>query len=311
MNILVTGGAGYIGSVAVKELIKAGHEVIVIDNLIKGNIKLIDPRAIFYQGDLIDLKFLEKVFSQHRFEAVLHFAGYKAAGESMELPQKYSDNFIGTINLLNALVKYKVPKIIFSSSAAVYGEPKYTPIDENHPLEPINYYGFTKLESERIIDWYSKLKGIVGIKLRYFNVAGDGGLNYTDPDAKNIFPIIQEVISGKRDKLMIFGDDYPTSDGTCIRDYIDVNDLVRAHILALKLERSETINLGTATGTSVKEIISLTEETLRIKLAHLYGPRRDGDPAILTASNEKAKKLLGWVPEKSIKDMIKSSLRTD
>lgn len=309
MHILITGGAGYIGSIAVKELIALGHQVTVIDNLSKGSFRLVHPQAAFVQGDLTDKGAVELLFSQNKFEVVMHFAGYKAAGESMELPEKYSDNFIGTINLLNAMVKHKVPKIIFSSSAAVYGEPKYIPIDENHPLQPINYYGFTKLESERIIDWYSQLKRIIGIKLRYFNVAGDGGLNYQDPDAKNIFPIIQEVLSGKREKLMVYGDDYPTPDGTCIRDYIDINDLVRAHILALKLEHSENINLGTATGTSVKEIIDMTEETLGVKLPHVYGPRREGDPAVLTASCEKAKQLLGWVPEKGIKEMIKSGLK--
>lgn len=308
VKVLVTGGAGYIGSVAVKELIKAGHKVVAVDNLSKGNKRLVDGRAIFYLGDLIDKDFVEKVFSENKIDAVLHFAGYKAAGESMEIPERYSDNLIGMITILNCMVKYKVKQIIFSSSAAVYGEPKYTPINENHPTNPINYYGFTKLECERIINWYSKLKGIIGINLRYFNVAGDGGLNYVDPDAKNIFPIIQEVLNGKRDKLIVYGNNYDTPDGTCIRDYLDVNDLVRAHILALEMEHSETINLGTSTGISVKELVSLVEETVEKKLNWEYGARREGDPAVLVASNEKAKKVLGWRPEMSFRETLRSTL---
>ncbi len=308
MHILVTGGAGYIGSVAVRELVKAGHSIIVVDNLSKGNKALVDENATLYVGDLTDAGFIEKVFSENKIEAVMHFSGYKAAGESMKYPEKYSDNIISLIYLLNAMIKHDVKKIIFSSSAAVYGEPKYTPIDEAHPTEPINYYGFTKLECERIIDWYSRLKGIIGIKLRYFNVAGDGGLNYVDPDAQNIFPIIQEVLSGKREKLVIYGNDYPTTDGTCIRDYIDVNDLVRAHVLALKLENSETINLGTSYGVSVLELVKCVDKVCERKVNYIFGPRREGDPAILTTSNEKARKLLGWVPEASLQEMIKPAV---
>ncbi len=309
MKILVTGGAGYIGSVAVKALINEGHDVVVVDNLSKGCSQLVDPKAFFIEGDLTNKYLLEQIFSAHLPEAVMHFAGYKAAGESMEIPEKYSDNLIGMINLLNCMVKFGVKKIIFSSSAAVYGEPKYVPVDENHPTNPINYYGFTKLEGERIIDWYSQLKGIVGIKLRYFNVAGDGGLHYVDPEAKNIFPILMDVLNGKRDKLVIYGQDYETPDGTCIRDYIDINDLVRAHLLALRLNKSEVINLGTSQGVSVSELVSLTEEVIGRKIKCEFGPRRSGDPAVLTASNVKAKKLLGWVPEKSIKEMVRSTLK--
>lgn len=305
MKILVTGGAGYIGSVAIKELIKNKHQVVVIDNLSKGKKELVDIKAKFYVGDLIDKEFVEKVFSENNFEAVMHFGGYKAAGESMDVPEKYSDNIVGSINLLNSMVKFNTKKIIFSSSAAVYGNPLYTPIDEAHPTLPINYYGFTKLKTEELIDWYSQLKGIIGIKLRYFNVAGDGGLNYIDPEAQNIFPVIQEVLSGKREKLVVYGNDYPTPDGTCVRDYIDVNDLVQAHILALKLEHSETINLGTSNGVSVLELITAVQECLGVKLNYQLGPRRAGDPAILTASNEKARKVLGWMPKRNIQEMIK------
>jgi UDP-glucose 4-epimerase len=309
MNILVTGGAGYIGSVAVRELIKAGHKVIVVDNLSKGNKRLVDKKADFYQGDLINPVFLEGVFSQHSFDAVIHFAGYKAAGESMYKPELYSENILGSINLLNCMLKHKVKKIIFSSSAAVYGNPEYAPVDENHPTRPINYYGFTKLKVEEIISWYANLKGLIGINLRYFNVAGDGGLNYVDPHAQNIFPLIMEVLSGKRKELTVFGNDYETKDGTGVRDYIDVNDLVRAHLLALKLDRSETINLGTSKGVSVKDLITWTEEVTGKKVNWKFGPRREGDPAILTASNHKAKKILGWEPQVNTKEMIRSTFQ--
>lgn len=307
MQILVTGGAGYIGSAAVKKLVEEGHSVVVIDNLSKGLKTLVNPNALFYEGDLTDKSLVYQIFSTHQFDAVMHFAAYKAVGESMQNLEKYSENIVGTINLLDGMVKHNVPKLIFSSSAAVYGEPQYVPITEAHPTAPTNYYGFTKLECERIIEWYSKLKGIIGICLRYFNVVGDAGLNYVDPAPENILPIISEVLSGKREKLAVFGNDYPTRDGTCVRDYIDVNDLVRAHVLALGLEKSEIINLGTGEGTSVKEIIDLTEEILGVKLNYEYGPRRAGDPAILTASNEKAKKLLRWEPEKGVREGIEST----
>ncbi len=230
MTILVTGGAGYIGSVAVKKLIERGFNVLVIDNLSKGKRELVDKEADFLKGDILDKSFLEEVFSKSKIEKIIHFAALKSAGESMNSPETYSQNIIGTINILNKMVEHKVKDIIFSSSAAVYGEPKREIIEEDHSTNPINFYGFTKLESERIIDWYAKLKDISYISLRYFNVAGDGGLNYIDPNAENIFPIIGEVISQKREKLQVFGNDYKTKDGSCIRDYIHVEDIVDAHM---------------------------------------------------------------------------------
>jgi UDP-glucose 4-epimerase len=226
----------------------------------------------------------------------------------MKNPSKYQDNITGTVNLLDIMVEYGVKKIIFSSTAAVYGEPEYSPIDEKHRLEPINYYGFTKQKCEEIIDWYSRLKGIIGISLRYFNVAGDAGLNYVDPEAENIFPIIMEVYTGKRDKLVVFGNDYDTRDGTCIRDYIDVNDLVDAHILALDLKESAVINLGSEQGTSVKELIDGFEAE-NGRLNWEYGQRRKGDPAKLTASAKKAFVLMKWKAKRDIKDMIKSTVK--
>jgi UDP-glucose 4-epimerase len=306
-TILVTGGAGYIGSAAVKELIKKNYDVIVVDNLSKGLKRLVDKKAKFYKIDLTDKESLEKVFKSHRIDAVIHFAAYKAVEESMENAVKYSDNIIGTINLLSLMAKHKVKKIIYSSTAAVYGEPKYNPIDEAHSTNPVNYYGFTKIESERIIEWYARIHKISYVILRYFNVAGDAGLSYIDPEAKNIFPIIMEALFGKRKKLTIFGNDYDTRDGTCIRDYIDINDLIRAHLLALGLKENAIINLGSSNGVSVKELVDATERVTNKKIQLEYGERRKGDTAALVASNEKAKKLLNWMPEKSIRDMLKST----
>jgi len=306
-TILVTGGAGYIGSACVKALLKKGYSVVVVDNLSKGLKRLVDKKAKFYKADLVDNSALEKIFKANRFDAVIHIAAYKAVEESMENAVKYSDNITGTINILNQMVRHGVKKIIYSSSAAVYGEPKYNPIDEKHPTSPINYYGATKLESERIIEWYAKIHGISYAILRYFNVAGDAGLSYTDPEAKNVFPIIMEAIFGKRDKFMVFGKDYPTRDGTCIRDYVDINDLIRAHILALDVEENAIINLGTSNGVSVKELLDATFEVTGKKFVVEYGEKRKGDPPELFASNEKAKQILGWVPEKNVKDMIKST----
>jgi len=309
MKILVTGGAGFIGSACVKSLIAQNYEVIVVDNLSKGKKALVDNNANFYEGDLVDVIFLEKVFKDNKIDAVIHFAGYKAVGESMSNPEKYNDNIFGTVNVIDLMVKYGVKKIIFSSSAAVYGEPEYSPVDENHRLKPINYYGFTKQKCEEIIDWYSKLKGIIGISLRYFNVAGDAGLNYVDPCAENVFPLIMEVFNGQRDKLIVFGNDYDTRDGTCIRDYIDINDLVDAHILALNLNESGAINIGSENGVTVKELIDGFENETGKKLNWEYGARRNGDPAQLTASAKKAKDLMGWKASRDVKNMIKGTVR--
>jgi UDP-glucose 4-epimerase len=237
----------------------------------------------------------------------MHFAGYKAVGESMTNPSKYSDNITGTINLLDLMVKYKITKIIYSSSAAVYKESQQT-ITEESPTNPLSYYGLTKLMCEDLIKWYSKLHNFNYILLRYFNVAGDGGLGYIDPEAQNVIPIIMETVVGKRDKFIITGDDYETRDGTGVRDYIDINDLVDAHILALDLDQNEIINLGTNKGVSVKELV---DSTIQITGNFNYevGERRPGDCATLIASNEKAKNLLNWQPQKTIQEMIKSTYK--
>lgn len=307
MKILVTGGAGYIGSVAVKELISRGYEVVVVDNLSKGSQKLVDGSARFYAIDLTDKDSLSKVFTENRIDAVMHFAAYKAVEESMFDAVKYSDNIKATLNILDLMVENSVKKMIYSSSAAVYGMPDETLIDEDCPLDPINYYGFTKLECERLIQWYSRIYDIGYISFRYFNVAGDAGLGYIDPAAENIFPIIMEVLSGKRDKLKIFGNDYETRDGTCVRDYVHVTDLVDAHIKGLDCEEDAVINLGSSNGVTVKELVDETMAVTGKEFEFEFAPRRKGDPAALVASNSKALKLLGWKPQKSLKDMIKST----
>ena len=307
MKILVTGGAGYIGSATVKDLVERDYEVVVVDNLSRGSIRLVNKKAKFYEVDLVDKEKLNKVFKENKIDSVIHFAAYKTVEESMENAIKYSDNIIGTINLLNLMAEYNVKRIVYSSTALVYGIPKYTPIDENHSTNPVSYYGFTKLECEKIIEWYFKVYGINYLCLRYFNVAGDCGLKYIDTSPRNIFPIIMETLFGKRTKLTIFGSDYNTRDKTCIRDYIDINDLVRAHILALNINENGVINLGTSKGVSVKELVDHTIKITGKKFNYEFGARRKGDVDMLVAANKKAKDVLGWKPEKGIKEMIKST----
>lgn len=306
MKILVTGGAGYIGSVAVRMLLDKGHEVCVIDNLVKGIKDNVDTRAKFYKFDLAHDNF-SSVFDENKFDSVIHFAAYKAVGESMENAPLYSDNIRGVTNVLDQMVRTDVKKIIFSSTAAVYGMPDASVLSEETPVNPINYYGFTKLTAERIMKWYNTVHGISYIALRYFNVAGNAFFDYVDPNAQNVMPIIMEVISGKRSEFTIFGDDYDTPDGTCIRDYIHVYDLVSAHILALEASHVGVINLGTSKGYSVKELVSAVERVTGESLPVKIGPRRAGDPACVLASNELASKILNWKPEKNMDDMIQST----
>jgi UDP-glucose 4-epimerase len=308
-TILVTGGAGYIGSAATKKLIDSGYKVVVIDNLFKGVLGLVDSRAIFVKCDLMDRIALKKVFDSHDFDLVIHFAAYKDAGESMINPAKYSENITGSINLLDEIVSHRVSKIVFSSSAAVYGDPEYLPVDELHPTNPTNYYGFSKLKVEEIIKWYSNLNGLQYSILRYFNVAGDSGLFYVDPDAANIFPVLMNFLIGKTDKFVVYGNDYPTPDGTCVRDYIDINDLVDAHLKCVDLDSNEIINLGTSNGFSVLQIIDAVQSVTGKKINFEIGKRRSGDPAKLVANFDKAKKVLGWVPRVSLNEMIESMWR--
>ena len=303
MKVLVVGGAGYIGSHVAKALMLKGHEVTVYDNLSTGQEINLFKQNRFIKGDILDYPAL--VEAMRGQDAVVHLAAKKAVGESMENPMLYSvNNIFGSLNILNAMVECGAKYIVFSSSAAVYGMPEVSTIDENVPLNPINYYGFTKLEIEKFMGWYDRLKGIKFVALRYFNAVGydaDGDIRGKEINSQNLLPIMMEVVSGKRDKLKIFGNDYPTPDGTCIRDYIHVSDLASAHVLALeKLNQgmtSQSLNLGTEKGTSVLEMLRAVEKVVGRKLPAEFAPRRAGDPAILVASAAKARSLLGWKPQ--------------
>lgn len=306
-TILVTGGAGYIGSVAVKQLCDLGHNVIVVDNLSKGLHDLIDERALFYKTDLASKPHLETIFKINKIDSVIHFASYKAARESMVEVDKYSDNIIGTINLLQCMHQYKVKQIIYSSSAAVYGNATQLPIHENHSTKPVNFYGVTKLQGEEIIQWYAKAHGIQYVFLRYFNVIGDGGLNYVDPSAQNILPVLMEVVFEKRKYFNLFGEDFDTDDGTCVRDYLDVKDLVRAHVLALSLEKNEIINLGTSKGISVQKFVDCVKRISNKDFKVNVVERNEADVDELITNNNRAKKMLDWIPEIIVDESIKDT----
>jgi UDP-glucose 4-epimerase len=318
MKILVIGGAGYIGSHVVREFLDQGHKVTVFDNLSSGLRENLFPEAQFIHGTLLDYPALVGACKTDGFDAAVYLAAAKAAGESMVVPEKYSlNNITGAINILNALSETGIKYLVFSSSAAVYGEPQYLPIDEKHPTDPKNYYGFTKLEIERIMHWYDTLKGLRFASLRYFNAAGydvKGRIAGLEQNPGNLIPIVMETAVGMRDTMEIFGDDYDTADGTCIRDYIHVNDLASGHGLALDYisthDKSLIINLGTGTGTSVKEIIDSARRITGKPIPTRVAARRPGgaDPAGLTASSKLAEDLLGWKAKYSDVDtLIKTS----
>lgn len=314
MKVLVIGGAGYIGSHVVKELMKAGHKVTVFDNLSSGLRCNLFAQNEFIYGNILIQDDIEKAFAQN-FDAFVHLAAFKAAGESMINPEKYSvNNITGTLNIMNAAVKYGCKKMIFSSSAAVFGAPDYLPIDENHPTHPENYYGFTKLEIERFMAWYDQLKGLKFAALRYFNAAGydpEGDIRGLEQNPQNLLPRVMEVAAGMKSGMKVFGTDYDTRDGTCIRDYIHVTDLARAHVLALeylvKNEKSLTVNLGTEKGTTVKEIIDAARRITGKEIPAEDVERRPGDPACLYATSKFAKEVLGWEPKYSDVDTLVST----
>ena len=311
MRVLVIGGAGYIGSHVVKELMSKGHKVTVFDNLSSGLKQNLFKENGFIKGDILKVKDLEKAFAKG-FDAFIHLAAFKAAGESMVAPEKYSVNNInGTINILNAAVKYNCLNMVFSSSAATFGEPQYLPIDENHPKNPENYYGFTKLKIEEFMAWYDRLKGLKFAALRYFNAAGydpEGVLYGLEKNPANLLPVMMEVACGKREKLCVFGNDYPTRDGTCIRDYIHVTDLASAHVMALEYisskKESLTLNLGTGNGITVTEMLESTRRITGKEIKADYVERRPGEPAQLTAKSDLAKKVLGWEAKYSDVDTL-------
>ncbi len=301
MNVLVIGGAGYIGSHMVLELCENGHNVTVFDNLSTGHLINIDSRAEFTQGNILNNDDLKDVFNG-KFDAVFHFAALKAAGESMLEPGKYAtSNITGTINILNQMVGNNVTNFIFSSTAAVYGMPEYSPVDENHPVNPINFYGHTKLAIEKLLHWYSKLKGIRFGSLRYFNAAGydiNGRIKGLEKNPANLLPIVLETAIGKRDSMDIYGDDYNTPDGTGIRDYIHVNDLATAHLRTLnyivKTKENLTLNLATGKGYSVLEVIEKMQEIIGKNINYKIIDRRPGDPAELIAVSKLANEYLNW-----------------
>lgn len=313
MSILVCGGAGYIGSHTVHELINQNKDVIIVDNLQSGHIKAVHPKSKFYKGDIRNSEFLDKVFSENDIEAIIHFAANSLVGESMEKPLLYfNNNVYGMQVLLESMVKHNIKNIVFSSTAAVYGEPKRIPILEDDETNPTNTYGETKLTMEKMMKWVSKANGINYVSLRYFNAAGaleDGSIGEDHSPESHLIPLILQVPLGKREAITVFGEDYDTPDGTCIRDYIHVLDLADAHIKAVeylqKHNESNIFNLGNGIGFSVKEMIDSAREATSEEINVVVGERRAGDPAKLIASNEKAKKILGWEPKYTdVKDVI-------
>ena len=314
MKVLVTGGAGYIGSHIVLDLLNADHEVVILDDMSRGAEKNIHADAQFIRGSTLDASKVRKALAGG-VEAVVHLAAFKAAGESMTDPEKYSTNNIsGTLTLLNTMVADKVKTIVFSSTAAVYGYPEYLPMDEDHPTEPINYYGYTKLAIEQFLKWYGQLKGVKFAALRYFNAAGyddHGRVLGLEKNPANLVPIIMEVASGQKQVFELFGNDYDTPDGTCIRDYIHVTDLASAHLLALDYLLSHdhlTVNLSSGESHSVLDVVKMAEKVTRRNIAYNVVNRRSGDPAELVATSKLAKETLGWEPIHSGLEELLSSM---
>lgn len=314
-TILVAGGAGYIGSHTVKYLLKNNYEVVVLDNLVYGHREaVLTPN--FEQVDLADKAAVDKVFKKYKIDAVIHFAAYTYVGESVAQPQKYYwNNVVNTLNLLDAMIENNVKNIVFSSTCATYGNPQYTPLDEKHPQAPINPYGKTKLMMEQIMADYDAAYGLKYVALRYFNAAGadaQSELGESHDPETHLIPLVLKAIKGEIPNITVFGTDYETDDGTCVRDYIHVEDLADAHMLAIeklfKDKTSDCINLGTGIGKSVKEIIEAAEEVTGKKVPVVYGERRAGDPPKLYAANQKAINVLGWQPKyMDVKNIIKTA----
>ena len=312
MAILVLGGAGYIGSHTVYELIDAGRDVVVADNLLTGFRAAVHPKARFYHLDIRDRAALDVLFQAEKIDGVIHFAASSQVGESMSDPLKYYDNNLhGTMVLLSAMVAHGVDKIVFSSTAAAYGEPEQVPILETDRTVPTNCYGETKLSMERMMAWVSQAHGLRYVALRYFNAAGsnpDVGIGEDHNPESHLIPLVMKTALGQRDHIGIFGDDYPTPDGTCVRDYIHVRDLAEAHLLALehleKTGESGVVNLGSGDGYSVKEIIDTARRITGKEIPAKVEPRRAGDPSVLIASNHKAAEVLGWTPKRGLEEII-------
>ena len=322
MKILVTGGAGYIGSHTVAQLCADGYEVVILDNLSTSceesvvRLRKITGKDIpLYKVDIRDKENVRKVLRDEKIEAIIHFAAYSLVGESMTNPLKYyENNLYGTKQLLEAMVEEKVDKIVFSSTAATYGEPKKVPILETDETNPTNTYGETKLSMEKMFKWTANAHGLRFVSLRYFNACGaheSGMIGEAHNPETHLIPIILQAAAGVRESISVYGTDYPTQDGTCVRDYIHVYDLAKAHVAALEYllngGKSDIFNLGTETGTTVKEVIDAAKKITGKEIKVIYSERRAGDPAVLTASNEKAREILGWKPEKTMDDIISSA----
>ncbi|MBD2395978.1 UDP-glucose 4-epimerase GalE [Cyanobacterium aponinum FACHB-4101] len=306
MAILITGGAGYIGSHTVKFLQNRGYDILVFDNLVYGHRDIVEKLGVsFIEGDLCDRTLLDDLFQEYNIEAVIHFAAYAYVGESVENPAKYyRNNVTYTLNLLEAMEKAGIRKIVFSSTCATYGIPEEVPIKETHPQNPINPYGYTKLVVEKMLSDFQRAYNWEYVAFRYFNAAGassDGLIGEDHNPEPHLIPLILYAALGKRDSISILGDDYPTPDGTCIRDYIHVEDLAQAHLLGLEYlldgGKSEVFNLGNGNGFSVKEVIKAAKKVTGKDFTVKNAPRRPGDPPILVGSSEKAKKILNWQPQ--------------
>ncbi len=305
MAILVLGGAGYIGSHTVHELIDTGRDVVVIDNLLTGFKQAVHPKARFYEADIRDRAALDSIFEKEQIEGVIHFAASSQVGESMTDPLKYYDNNVGgTIVLLQAMVAHGINNIVFSSTAATYGEPESIPIMESDRTQPTNCYGETKLTMEKMMGWVGQAHGLKSVALRYFNAAGaheSGTIGEAHGPETHLIPLILQVPNGQREFIGVFGNDYPTKDGTCIRDYIHVSDLAQAHIKAIDYliagGESDVFNLGSGQGFTVNEMIEVARKVTGHPIPVKVSPRRAGDPAQLIAASEKARRVLGWKPE--------------
>jgi UDP-glucose 4-epimerase len=310
MKVFLTGGAGYIGSVTAELLLDSGHEVVIFDNLGRGHRAAIDPRAKFIEGDLRDADSIADAMQAAKPDAVMHFAAYALVGESMEKPEIYfRNNVVGGINLAEAMLKSGVKKIVFSSTCATYGQPDIVPISEDETQQPQNPYGDSKLMFEHTLRWYQQLHGFKPVFLRYFNACGATEKYGEDHDPEtHLIPIVLQVALGQREHIKIFGDDYQTPDGTCIRDYIHIVDLARAHILALEKDVVGPFNLGTGKGCSVQEVIDACRAITGHPIPAVIAERRPGDPDKLVAAPRKANEVLGWVPKYgNIEEIVESA----
>lgn len=314
MHLLVIGGAGYIGSHVVRAFLDSGYRVTVYDNLSTGSRENLFSEADFVHGDIMNRFRLAEVLAGG-FDGCVHLAAMKAAGQSMLYPEQYAEaNIAGTVNVVNAVVAASAGPLIFSSTAAVFGSPAYLPIDEEHPKKPENFYGYTKLEIERLLAWYDRLKGLRYAAIRYFNAAGydvSGRVRGLEHNPENLLPVVMEVAAGIRSRLSVFGDDYPTRDGTCVRDYVHVSDLASAHVSAFRYvhthDESLSVNLGSEKGVSVLEMLERARQVTGMPIPATVTERRPGDPPELVAASGKAREFLGWTPQYSDLDTLIAS----